>query len=236
MKGSFARILVFSCAAALLLWNCNPLMAESKVTSDNPAQELLSIGQPGPKAIDLTVSEQSAGVGASVPGAPMSVTVKASRKGYLTAVYVSPKGDVVVLFPNRKTADSLVSPDKECPLANAASIVKLIKSRKKGESGRVALFVSSQPLNLDAFKMRATQNFVCIPRSAKEQMALLTDKLQALAKDGDFNRVVLANEVTVGGNVMNLMGGPPGGIRSSRPGSTVGVQGIRERIKDTGKE
>jgi hypothetical protein len=201
-------------------------------------ESLMAVGNPGPKAIDLTIRTDKPEGYRFKPGDTLALHVRADRKAYLTAVYLSSRGDAVILFPNRKTQDNLILSHKDYSLFGESDPVKLRVSDTMKE-GRIVFFVSSSPFSLDPLKMTADQPCVQIPASAHEQLDILKRKIEDMAKDEGFNRVLLS--VKAGGSVgisLNLMGLPTA-IKSEKPETVTGVQGVQsepiEEQKDTSR-
>jgi len=212
----------------LLLWNpCLGVGATSE--SGHAGQKWLSIGKVGPKAIDLKIWADEPTAGKFKSGDPIVIHMKCAQKAYVTAVYISSRGDAVVLFPNRETPDNLVEAGKEYTLFGPASGIKLKFSRKT-KRAKIVFYASVKPFKLDPLKIAKGEAFLAIPHSSTKELRILTKKIEDFAKDDTFTRKVLAlKRAGKGKGSINLMGLPMR-IRSSRPESIAGVQGLKKRI------
>lgn len=230
-----ARVFVcLAIACALTALFCPQSFAATNV-SGGGGQQLLSVGQAGAKAVDLKVWTDKAKDDQAKLGAPAVVRVKASEKAYLTSIYVSPNGDAIVLLPNRDLEDSLILPDKEYTLFGPECQVKL-KESDTAKDAKIVFYVSSMPLKTDGLTIPPGEPFIRIPQSSTDQIKILTERLEALAKDPGFNRKVLAlNSGEKKASRLDLMGLPTD-VKSAKPMGVTGVQGLKTKILEVGKE
>ncbi len=189
-----------------------------------PADQLLTLGKIGPNAVDLKVRTENPRSKTFAKGEPVTVRLRPSAKVYLTAVYVSAGGDVMVLFPNKHVPDNLVQPDKEFTLFDSRSKVKL-RAQPGGTPGKLVLFAGPKQIKLDAFKIPEGGSFITIPASAADDFSALMKLLEEMSKEQGFNRteVSLATAVKPVAN-LKLLGLPP--RKSKKPGSAAGSQGV----------
>lgn len=197
---------------------------------------LLDAGKIRPDAIDLKVWVQSENVNGTQDGVPIVVHVSASRESYLTAVYLSALGDVVLIFPNRALPVSMVGAKAEYSLFGKDSRIQL-KRNQQAKDAKLIFFVSSKPLTLDPLQIPDKQMLLRIPHSAHRDLAVFSDRLAEIGESKGFNRQVL--NLGFGARLsLRLEGimGLPLAIKSTKPGTLVGTQGTREEAEQAGKE
>lgn len=213
-----------------------PSFAVSATADPNQtSSKLLSVGKPGEKAIDLKVWTQKPKDKKADEGIPAVVRVKASEKGYLTSIYVSPSGDTIILLPNKDSEESVLLPDKEYTLFGPESRIKL-KESDSGTNASIVFFVSSAPLSIDTLKPAPGDSFIRIPQSAVQEMNALIEKLEALSKDPKFNRKVLALANSGKKDSRLDLMGLPTDVKSAKPMGVTGVQGLKNKLLEPGKE
>jgi hypothetical protein len=236
MRGkSIATVLCYSIlAVGLLFFNLVPVsLAADEATA--LGHKLADIGKTGPKSIDVKITAQKPGGGPVGKDDPVSVQVTPSARAYVTAIYISPVGDAVVVFPNKKTTDNLLAPGKDYTIVSPDSGLKLGFS-STADKGKIVVYVSSKQLMLDPLKAEQGQEFIVIPRDAAKEMQTLADKIAALSKDETFNRKLITPKSLAQPGQGDSIMGLPGGVASSQPESVAGVQGIKTKIKDLGKQ
>ncbi len=188
----------------------------------NPAGDsgLIEIGKIGPKASKLEISTNMTGSNGIKAGEPITLRVKSAEKVYLTVVYVSSTGDAYVLFPNRESAANMLDPGKEYTIFSDKSAVKLTLGDKL-KTAKIAFYASSKPVDLAPLKLESGKACIVVPHSAKEELGILLKKIEAMAQDEAFNRVVVALATGSGIRLMGL----PSGAASSAPEGVAGVAG-----------
>ena len=188
----------------------------------NPAGDsgLIEIGKIGPKAAKLEISTNMTGSSGIKAAEPITLKVKSAEKVYLTVVYVSSTGDAYVLFPNRETAANMLDPGKEYTIFSDKSAVKLTLGDKL-KTARIAFDASSKPVDLAPLKLESGKPCIVVRHSAKEELGILRKKIEAMAQDETFNRVVVALATGSGIRLMGL----PSGAASSAPEGVAGVAG-----------
>jgi hypothetical protein len=199
------------------------------------ADQLLSVGKIGPNPIDLKIGiEKPPADKASAAVSPV-VKLAVSRKAYVTAIYISSNGDATILLPNKETPDNLFLHGKEYTLFGAESKIKLTADEKQKKS-KIVFYASPNPLKLDPLSVPEGQDFITIPNSSLKDIDFLCGKLETLSKEEGFNRKVLALKDESGKkDALGLMGLPMD-VKSGRPQSVTGVQGIKSNILETPKE
>ncbi|MFC1835093.1 DUF4384 domain-containing protein [Thermodesulfobacteriota bacterium] len=191
---------------------------------------LLQVGNPGPKAVGLKVWTADSSGQAAAPGDTIPLHMKASAKAYVTALYVSTGGNVLVLFPNKENSDNLVQPGKDYTLFGKGSAIKLTVSPDKPEP-KIVFYVSEKPLPLDGLEIPAGQ--ACINISAKDtgKLGALKRELEKASKQPTFNRVI-ATLKTADKDGMNFrFMGLPEPVTSDKPSSITGVHGLKPGAK-----
>jgi hypothetical protein len=227
MGKTLCRFVVIVCVVVGLIGSDSSVVLAKKQAPQG-AQGLLSIGKAGPNAIDLKIRTDKPEGQPLNAGDSVVLHVRASRECYLTAIYVSAKGDAVVLFPNSKTPDNLIKPEKEYTLFGESSGIKLRISDTMKE-GRIVFFASATPLSLAPLKAPQGQACIAIDSAAGEEIATLKEKIEVLAKDDGFNRIVLQLKARgAKGGSLNLMG-LPSSVGSDKPEDITGVQGVRDQ-------
>jgi len=198
--------------------------------SEQWEHQLLSIGQPGSKAVELRAWTEAA-----KPGIPATVRITCSGKSYLTAIYLSPGGDVIVLLPNKAMPVDSILPDKEYTLFGPGSPVQL-KESDMTKDARIIFYVSSAPLQIAPLEIPSDELFLRIPQSSHHAMKGLVNKLTSLAQDPKFNREVLAlRDRDDNDSRLDIMGLPQD-VTSSKPVDVTGVAGAKSKILEPDKE
>jgi hypothetical protein len=196
-------------------------------------KKLESAGVIGPKSIDVRVSTDISGNEKADKNAPVSVKLTQAESAYITAIYISPEGDAVVVFPNRKTPDNLAA-GKDCTIVSADSGLKIGFSQSQ-DKGKILVYVSANPTSLDPLKPLGEEDFITISRDDSTNLEMLANKLAAISKDERFNlKVITPDKLSKPGQGDSLMG-LPAGVASSHTESVAGVQGIKGKIKDLAK-
>lgn len=234
MRRSSLQLSLASLLAILAVTWYPTLGVAAKRDISGNTRDLLAIGRIGEKPIDLKIEVRSSDGSSPVRGKPIVVRLKSSRKAYITAIYVSAKGDATIVYPAKTAQDNPVLPDKEYTLFGEDSGVSLRMS-DKGRGGKIVFYVSSKPLLLDSLKSAAGSSLVTISRSSARDIEVLSRKLMEISKDAGFNRVLLKSSVRLGRTSLKLMGAPPG-FGSTKPGGTSGVQGLKDQMRDLQKE
>jgi hypothetical protein len=209
----------------------------SGFAADQAGQEhpLLSVGNPGPKAVDLKVSTAKPQPDASGKPAPSVIHLEAPAKAYVTAVYVSSNGDVIVVFPNKESPDNLLVSGKQYTLFGPDSRVQLKKS-KVVKDAKMVFFVSSKPFLLDPLKVAPGDVFLTIPHSSESEQKVLLSKIEEMSKDESFNRKAIDLESAVKPVIRLDVMGVDEGITSRKPGTVTGTQGVKGENEGAKKE
>ncbi|HTY21648.1 MAG TPA: DUF4384 domain-containing protein [Desulfomonilaceae bacterium] len=212
------------------LWSSVVAFAGSEGNSD-PRQVWMSLGEKGPNAIGLKVWTQKKQGEAFSEGEPIILNFETSRKAYVMAVNVSPKGDVMVLFPNGESPDNLILPGKTYTLFGPDSSIQVTAGEKIKEAV-IIFYAALKPFKLDPLKAPEGHPVIRIPHSDTAQLGVLTTKLHDLSQDEGFNRqAVVLKSAGSGGIALELMA-----PRSSKPGGVTGGQGLKPEDEKLGKE
>ena len=227
------HVLVALVGMSLFLWllACSIGLGE---TATDPIRGLLSIGGVETNPIGLHIRTVKLDGSPAAPGDQIVLRVKADRKGYLFVIFVSPDEGATVLFPNEKTPDNLIQPGKEYTVGKPerGTFIRLGDGKP---SGKLVFYISPSPLALSPMKIAKGGGFLKILRTSPDRAKTLAGKLERAAGKEGFNRVVLEKQVQLIGEPLNLMGAPPG-TKHGRPGSTSGVQGLKDRVRTLGQE
>jgi hypothetical protein len=230
MKESLKIIPVLVVFAANILLNSIPVFAASE-SSPDPRQIWMSVGKKGPNEIGLKVWTQKRQGEAFSQGEPIILNFETSQKAYVMALNVSPKGDVMVLFPNGESPDNLILPGKTYTLFGPDSSIQVTASDKVKEAV-IIFYASSKPFKLDPFKLSESQPVIRIPHTDTAQVAALTAKIENLAQDEGFNRqAVILKAAGPSGITLELMA-----PKSVKPGGVTGGQGLKSEEGTPGKE
>lgn len=214
------------CGVLAVLVGYQPALAASADQASQSARDILNVGEPGPRAIGLTIRTDTPEGQPLKAGDSVVLHVKASRECYIAAIYISAHGDAVILFPNDKTPDNFVKPDKEYTLFGKDSGISL-KVGDKMKQGHIVFFASSQPFNTNPLKAVDGKACVTVAPRADEDIRVLKSKIDTLAKDEGFNKIVLQLKAEgAKGNSFNLMG-LPSSVSSDKPEGITGVQGLK---------
>ncbi|MEW6351778.1 MAG: DUF4384 domain-containing protein [Thermodesulfobacteriota bacterium] len=221
-----SRFMVIAAFLTIVGWAFLQVGQGCSASDSTPAAKttLLEIGKAGPKAATLEIRADKPKEGKKFQvGEPISVHVKASEKVYLTAVYVSSEGDAYVLFPNNQWKDNLLEPGKEYTIFSEKSAVKLTLG-KELKTAKIAFYVSSNRVDLAPLEIEPGKPCIIVDHTSKDGLTTLQNRLESMAKDKAFNRVIMA---VVQDSAINLMGLPTRGS-SDRPESVAGVAGKSE--------
>ncbi len=231
MKTSLWKIVgVLVILTGSLLWNLIPAYAGQGDTSD-PRQVWMSLGTKGADEIGLKVWTQKKENEAFLEGEPIVLNFETSRKAYVMAVNVSPKGDVMVLFPNGESPDNLILPGKTYTLFGPDSSIQVTANEKIKEAV-IIFYAASKPFKLDPLKAPEGQPVIRIAHSDAAQLGTLTKKLENISHDEGFNRqVVVLKSAGSGGISLELMA-----PKSVKPGGVTGGQGVKPEAEKLGKE
>ncbi|MFH0823552.1 MAG: DUF4384 domain-containing protein [Pseudomonadota bacterium] len=214
-----------SLMAGLLLF-CPVLAIGAQDDAATSGKKLPIIGPIGPKAVDLHVWTNKPKTGKFQPGEAVFLHAKSAGKAFVTALYLSGKGDVTVLFPNKENANSELVPGREYTLVGPDSTIKINAGAESGQD-KIVVYASSLPFALDPLKIAEGQACLSIPSAASDQMTLLKEKLLTMSKDEGFNYKIVAFGAAPSLNLMGL----PSSVQSAVPESVAGVQGRTEDIK-----
>jgi len=194
----------------------------------DPAAALLSTGKVGPGAIDVKISAERQAAGEGQEKDHTVVRLQVPKKVYVSAAYISPSGEVTVVFPSKEAPESVLEPGKEYTLFGTGSSLRIKHVGKPEEKAKLVFFVSSKPLSLDPLKVPEDKPFLSIPQTDEALMKILTKKIEELSKTKGFNRKVIALDPGAKLSVrMDLMGLPKA-IKGRKPTDVLGVQGEKD--------
>lgn len=221
------------CAAVILAFMLSlavvhPAVAKEGGEAKPPA--LLTMGAVGKDSIGIRVWTDKPEGEPYLPDEPIVIHLKAEAKSYVTAVYVSSKGDAMILFPNKESADNELLPGKQYTLFGKDSNIQ-IRAGDKTKKARIVFYVSSSPVDLAPLVVAEGQACIVVRHDSAKEMEILTGKLKEMAKQKGFNRVVLGLKAGAEEEGLKLMGLPVG-IKTSKPESITGVQGREEIVRD----
>lgn len=234
-KHIFKPAILCSLMAVSLLFLNPTSLSWASDEATGAGHKLAGIGEAGSKAIDVRISAQKPNGGAPAKDDPVSVLITPSAPAYVTAIYISPEGDAVVLFPNKKTSDIQLAPGKDYTIVSPDSGLKLGFSPTE-DKGKIVVYVSSKQLVLDPLKAEPDQEFIVIPHDDAKEMQTLANKLAVLSKDETFNRKLITPKTLAQPGQGDSLMGLPKGVESSQPESVAGVQGVKSKIKALGKD
>ncbi len=221
MKASCKIVVILSIFIGSILLNSIISLAASESTSD-PRQVWMPVGKKGPNEIGLKVWTQKKEGEPFSQGEPIILNFETSRKAYVMALNVSPKGDVMVLFPNGESPDNLILPGKTYTLFRPDSALKVTASDKIKEAV-IIFYASSKPFKLDPFKISESEPVIRIPHTDTERVAALAAKIENLAQDEGYNRQAIVLKAS-GDSAVSLQLMAP---RSVKPGGVTGGQGLK---------
>jgi hypothetical protein len=211
------------------------LEAASTCYPEETAPHPLSVVQAGPKAIDLKVWAEKAEGDSAKEGTPVLARVKASDKGYLTAIFIAPNGDAIVLLPNKDMPVCLIVPEKDYTFFGPDSHVMLEQSELI-QGAKINFYLSSSPLPIGELRIPPGEMFMRIAKSASKEMLALSKALERLAKDPTFNRQELSlRGPDKKGLRLELMDLPPD-VTSTKPIGVTGAPGLKDKMPESGKE
>ncbi len=227
---SWKMICVLVLFTGSVLWG--PILAfAGPESSSDPRQVWMTAGKKGPNEIGLKVWTQKKQGEAFGEGEPIILNFRTSRKAYVMAVNVSPKGDITVLFPNGESPDNLILPSKTYTLFGPDSNIQVTANQKIKEAV-IIFYAASKPFNLDPLKASESKPVIRIPHSDTAQVAVLTAKIESLAQDDGFNRqAVILKAAGSSGITLEIMA-----PKSVKPGGVTGGQGQQPEEEKLQKE
>lgn len=229
------RLAVFGLLAACLEFVVSSPCLTAEAVAADLGLNLASIGKIGPDAINLKVAMGHPGGTELKDGDPIEIRVRASKKAYITVLYVSSRGDVIVIFPNEAMTDNLILPGKEYSLFGPDTNF-VVKFSEKARDAKLIFYAASKPVALDPLEIPQGRSCIFIPRDDASGMRILADKLRTMAKDPGFNKTVLAfKDQDKKGLSLKLMG-LPRKVRTTKPENVTGVQGARHEASSADKE
>jgi hypothetical protein len=230
----------------VLVCTCSAIQAggtELKSSVPQPARELLSIGDPGPKKIVLQVWGDPESASDLREGDRLTFTLQTEEDACLTIAGVTADGTATILFPNSKQPDNSLKGGTVLTIFADDSPVQL-EVGKKVPGSWIVFYANSKKGRVDWSKMGGGGQWVRIAPTAEKSRATLKEALGEMAKDERFNKVILPVE-TAPGEGFELKpreSAPtdgkkppkrlPGTLDSQKPGTTTGTQGVRERPND----
>ncbi|MGO9571704.1 MAG: DUF4384 domain-containing protein [Desulfomonilaceae bacterium] len=231
MKTSLWRIVgVLVIITGGVSWN--PILARAgQGDTSDPRQVWMSAGTKGANEIGLKVWTQKKQNETFSEGEPIVLNIETSRKAYVMALNVSPKGDVMVLFPNGESPDNLILPGKTYTLFGPDSNIQVTANEKIKEAA-IIFYAASKPFNLDPLKAPEGEPVIRIAHSDAAQLRALTKKLENLSHDEGFNRQVVVLKSAGSGRISLELMAP----KSVKPGGVTGGQGLKLEEERLGKE
>jgi hypothetical protein len=227
---SWKTICVLVLITGNVLWGSIVAFAGPESSSDL-RQVWMSIGKKGPNEIGLKVWTQKKEGEAFSEGEPIILNFQTSRKAYIMALNVSPKGDIMVLFPNGESPDNLILPGKTYTLFGPDSNIQVTANQKIKEAV-IIFYAASKPFKLDPLKVSESQPVIRIPHTDTAQVAALTTKIENMAQDDGFNRqAVVLKAAGSSGITLEIMA-----PKSVKPGGVTGGQGLQPEEEKLGKE
>ena len=214
---------------------CAACAQAAEVGPEKVNRSLLSVGQISKHPISIRIRTTKSADATPGPGSLMVVHVEVSRRASLAVVYQSLDSHPMVIFPNATSPDSWLEPGKEYALFDSASCVQL-GMNTAARDPRLTFYVSSVPFTLEPKKISTGEAVVKVPIFPPKDIALLTEKLEAMSHGEGFNRKTLTIEDGAAPFVRIDVMALPRGIRSKKPGTVTGSQGIKSDIKKLKKE
>lgn len=215
------------------------LAAEDNARND--ALGLLSIGNPGSRAIPLHVWIIKESDAPFIRGDSVVLQVQVEEEGHLTIVAASSSGKVSVLFPNGETQASTILKNEVHALFGDDSPLR-IKLGDTVETSKLAFFVTSKPVPLEPLRASEKAWGVSVAAGDNADFQTLKKKIEQMAKDPGFNRVIISLKDEKGSGLEAELtksahvGGKrptkrlPQVIKSDRPGSVTGAQGVKQKL------
>jgi hypothetical protein len=197
-------------------------------------QELKSIGKIGPQAIELNIWTGKRKGAAFSDGESIQFHLKASQEAYVAAVYVSRKGEVIVLFPNRESRDGAIPAKREHILFGPGSTINL-KVSKKIREAHIFFYVFSKGIDFGPLKLADGKACIRIPQSSEKDLQVLVNSLKRMARDKGFNRTVVVVKTAGKADAVQLMG-LPRSVESEQPTPVTGAQGFKDDGVKPGRE
>lgn len=194
------------------------------------AQDLLTIGRIGSNPIPLHVwTNQPTGT-AFKAGDRVVIYFKADRDCYVTALNVSEKGDVSILFPSKEHPDSFIAAGREYTIFGDKSKIRLVMGKGLPEV-KTVFYVTPAPITLPS--PPEDKLVLQISADQKEFLSDIAQTIERASNQAEFNRVLLTiKSEQDGGPTLKLMGptpapGVPERSDSERPEGVTGTQGLK---------
>jgi hypothetical protein len=220
------------------------LILAATLPADASAEELITIGEPGPEALKFRVWTNKEEGEAFRPGDRAIIFLSAERPAYVTVLSLSAQGNVTVVLPNKLMPNNMIEPHKLYALFGDDAPVRLT-TEKSTSKGKLVLYLSSAPFVLDPLAIPKDRKWLTMGSDATKNVQILKEKLQAMTKDEAFNRATLSLPGATGDDLeIKMTEVPkqaakkalPGGIESSVPETITGSAGLKPLRKGNLKQ
>jgi hypothetical protein len=221
-----------------------PAAVATSAESEGSSQELVSIGVPGPEAVQFKIWTNKEEGETFRPGDRATIFLSAGRAAYVTMLSVSSDGSVTVLLPNKLMQDNAIQPNKLYALFGDDSPVRLIAGKKPGKD-KLVIYITPAPLALEPLTIPEGNSWLTLTGEARKEIGILKEKLRTIAKDKTFNRAIvllpgesgdsLAITVTEISRTLSRKGIPEN-QESTLPGTLTGSPGLKPLRKGNLKE
>jgi hypothetical protein len=235
MRGLIFYPAILVSMMVVITLSCIVLSPIGSATEQDATSPTIFIGKIGPDAIALDAQMVRLPKKNSDQGEPVALKLKVAKEAYATILYHSSKGDVTVLLPNVETPNNLLKPEKEYTFFGLDSNIRLTLGTKRANT-KIICYVSTKPIKLSLSKLPTGHVFLTIPRTSTGEMDDLKKQIAEVAATKGFNRRVLSMEGPEAANVDLKMMGIPKAIKSKKPGTVTGVQGLKEDVEKMEKK
>jgi hypothetical protein len=235
MERLFSRTLGFLILLVTSNLAAPSLVLDSLAGSKERVSELLSIGEPSPKAIKFKVWTNKEEGEPFHHGDRVIILLSAERQSYVTILAKSSDDSITVVLPNKLMRDNTVQPNKLYALFGDDAPVRLTIGEEASQ-GELLLYLSSTPIDLEPLVIPEGNGWLTIAGDAKNKIQTLKEKLQTIASGEEFNRTAILLPSETGKNLaVQLTEVPvhqgrkalPGGTESAIPETLTGSAGLK---------
>ncbi len=152
---------------------------------------LLSIGRPGPRAIDLKVWPNRGAGDSYKQGDRFFFEIQADKDAHLAIVAASSDGTVTILFPNQDKTDNALKAKEVYTLYGDDSPIRLNLGIKVKQA-QLAFYLASKPFKLEPLKTSGDLGLIQFNVREADKLEALKKQLESITKDEGFNRIMVS--------------------------------------------
>jgi hypothetical protein len=195
------------------------------------SEKLLNLGKIGSKPINVSIWTNQPAGHKFKPGDRVVIYFKADTDCYITALNISAKGDVAVLFPSREHPNNFVKAGEQYSLFGDDSSIRLVMGEGLPEV-KTVFYATSEPVSMESLTIPADKPVLQIANTDNQSIDIIAAQIEKASAKPGYNRAVFAIKgEAAGGPGLRLMGperrSAPYRPESDRPEGLTGVQGVK---------